>query len=422
MAEAKKIQKTPQKTPAKKAPPKKKLVPIFSWKGVDKKGNKLKGELEAENVNEARAILKKQGIEPKSVGKKLVIPGMGAKITPMDIAIFARQLATMMKAGVPLIQSFDIVAEGLENKAMADLVRTIRNDVSGGGTLASALAQHPKYFDELFCNLIESGEQSGALETMLDRVATYKEKSEALKAKIKKAMSYPIAVCAVAVIVTGVLMVKVVPQFADIFAGFGAELPAFTQMVVDMSNWVQSYWFLMLIGGVGIYTAHKEAATRSKKYRDNIDSFLLKAPVVGGIVNASVYARFSRTLATTFAAGVPLVDALTSVAGAAGNEVYSRAIKKIRDEVTTGIPLNISMRGANVFPSMLIQMVAIGEESGALDAMLEKCANFYEDEVDNAVDGLTALMEPLIMSVLGVLVGGLMVAMYMPIFQLGNAV
>ncbi len=414
--------KTNQKTQPKKKAPAKKLSPIFIWKGLDKKGNKLSGELESENLAAAKATLKKQGIEIKKIGKKLVIPGMGPKISPMDIAIFARQLATMMKAGVPLIQSFDIVAEGLENKAMADLVRTIRNDVSGGGTLAGALTQHPKYFDELFCNLIESGEQSGALETMLDRVATYKEKSEALKAKIKKAMSYPIAVCAVAVIVTGILMVKVVPQFAEIFQGFGAELPAFTQLVVNMSNWIQKFWFLVLIAGVGVYTAHKETAQRSKKYRDNIDAFLLKAPVVGTIVNASVYARFSRTLSTTFAAGVPLVDALNSVAGAAGNEVYARAIRKVRDEVTTGIPLNVSMRGANVFPSMLIQMVAIGEESGALDAMLEKCANFYEEEVDNAVDGLTALMEPLIMSVLGVLVGGLMVAMYMPIFQLGNAV
>lgn len=418
MAQAKTTQKT---QPKKKAPPKK-LSPIFSWKGFDKKGNKLKGELEAPTIADAKATLKRQGIDIKSISKKLVIPGTGPKIKPMDIAIFARQLATMMKAGVPLIQSFDIVAEGLENKAMADLVRTIRNDVAGGGNLAGALSQHPKYFDELFCNLIDSGEQSGALETMLDRVATYKEKSEALKAKIKKAMSYPISVVCVAVIVTGILMVKVVPQFADIFAGFGAELPAFTQLVVNMSNWVQAYWFVMLIAIVGIVTAHKEASVRSKKYRDTVDALLLKAPVVGGIVNASVYARFSRTLATTFAAGVPLVDALTSVAGAAGNEVYSRAIKKIRDEVTTGIPLNVSMRGANVFPSMLIQMVAIGEESGALDAMLEKCANFYEEEVDNAVDGLTALMEPLIMSVLGVLVGGLMIAMYMPIFQLGNAV
>lgn len=410
------------KKAVKKKPPKQKKIPIFSWKGVDKKGNKLKGELEAPDLNTAKSMLKKQGIDAKSVSKKIVLPIGGAKIKPMDIAIFARQLATMMKAGVPLIQSFDIVADGLENKAMADLIRTVRNDVAGGGNLAGALSQHPKYFDELFCNLIDSGEQSGALETMLDRVATYKEKSEALKAKIKKAMSYPIAVCAVAVIVTGLLMVKVVPQFADIFAGFGAELPAFTQLVVDMSDWVQAYWFVVLIIGVGIYTAHKETAQRSKKYRDTIDAILLKAPVVGVIVNASVYARFSRTLATTFAAGVPLVDALNSVAGAAGNEIYARAIRKIRDEVTTGIPLNVSMRGAGVFPSMLIQMVSIGEESGALDAMLEKCATFYEAEVDNAVDGLTSLMEPLIMSVLGVLVGGLMVAMYMPIFQLGNAI
>jgi type IV pilus assembly protein PilC len=407
---------------AKKTPKKPKKIPIFSWKGVDKKGNKLSGEIEAENANAAKAMLKKQGIEPKSVGKKLELNLGGSGIKPMDIAIFARQLATMMKAGVPLIQSFDIVAEGLDNKAMANLIREIRNDVAGGNNLSGSLSKHPKYFDELFCNLIDSGEQSGSLETMLDRVATYKEKSEALKAKIKKAMTYPIAVVAVAVIVTGILMVKVVPQFADIFQGFGAELPAFTQIVVNMSDWVQAYWFVVIIVVMGLITLHKEAAVRSKKYRDYIDAILLKAPIVGMIVNTSVYARFSRTLATTFAAGVPLVDALNSVSGAAGNEVYARAIRKVRDEVTTGTPLNVAMRGTNMFPSMLLQMVAIGEESGALDAMLEKCANFYEEEVDNAVDGLTALMEPLIMSVLGVLVGGLMVAMYLPIFQLGSAV
>lgn len=411
-----------KKTVARKpAEPKKKKIPLFAWKGVDKKGNKLKGEIEAPNAAEAKKMLQKQGIEPKSVSKVINF-SLGGGIKPMDIAIFARQLATMMKAGVPLIQSFDIVAEGLENKAMADLIRTIRNDVAGGGNLSGALGRHPKYFDELFCNLIDSGEQSGALETMLDRVATYKEKSEALKAKIKKAMSYPIAVVGVAVIVTALLMVKVVPQFASIFQSFGAELPAFTQFVINISNWVQAYWFMVLIGGAAVFTAHKEANHRSKKYHDTIDAILLKAPVIGVILNTSVYARFSRTLATTFAAGVPLVDALNSVAGAAGNEIYASAIRKIRDEVTTGTPLNVALRGVGLFPTMLIQMVAIGEESGALDAMLEKCASFYEEEVDNAVDNLTSLMEPLIMSVLGVLVGGLMVAMYLPIFQLGSAV
>ena len=405
---------------AKKASKKAEPV-VFLWKGVDKKGNKMKGEMEALNKNVVIATLKKQGVTAKSVNKELVIPGLGGGIKPMDIAIFTRQLATMMKSGVPLIQSFDIVAEGSENKDMAKLIRDVRNDVAGGGNLAGALSKHPKYFDELFCNLVDSGEQSGALETMLDRVATYKEKSEALKSKIKKAMTYPIAVLAVAMVVTGLLMVKVVPQFADIFEGFGAELPAFTQMVVNMSDWFQANWFIALIILVGLFTLHKEAAARSKKYRDTIDAVMLKAPIVGNLVNQSVYARFSRTLSTTFAAGVPLVDALDSVAGAAGNEIYRVAITKIRDEVTGGTQLNHALKASGLFPSMLIQMVAIGEESGQLDAMLEKVANHYETEVDNAVDGLTALMEPLIMSVLGVLVGGLMVAMYMPIFQMGNA-
>lgn len=410
---------TRTKTAAKKQ--KKQVQPsVFQWKGVDRKGNKMKGEMEALSKAIVISNLKNQGITAKRVDKALSL-SFGSGIKPMDIAIFTRQLATMMKSGVPLIQSFDIVAEGLENKAMAKLVRDIRNEVAGGGNLAGSLAKHPKYFDELFCNLVESGEQSGALETMLDRVATYKEKSEALKSKIKKAMTYPIAVVAIAFIVTGLLMVKVVPQFADIFAGFGAELPAFTQMVVHMSDWFQANWFFAVIGIVGVITLHKEASVRSKKYHDTVDALLLKAPVVGNIVNQSVYARFSRTLATTFSAGVPLVDALDSVAGAAGNEVYRIAIHKIRDEVTSGTQLNYALKASGVFPSMLIQMVAIGEESGQLDTMLEKVANHYEAEVDNAVDGLTALMEPIIMSVLGVLVGGLMVAMYLPIFQLGNA-
>ena len=395
---------------------------VFTWKGQDKKGNKLSGKVEAKSAADVKAQLKKQGIAAKSVSKEINLAFLGPKITPMDVAIFARQLATMMKAGVPLIQSFDIVSDGLDNAAMADLVRKIRNDVSGGGNLAQALRAHPKYFDELFCNLVDSGEQSGSLETMLDRVATYKEKSEALKAKIKKAMTYPVMVVVVAVVVTCILLVKVVPQFAETFSSFGSELPSFTLFVLHLSEVVQKWWFVFLIGGVVIFTSHKEAMVRSKKYSDGIDALMLKVPVFGKIVNGSVYARFSRTLATTFAAGVPLVDALDSVAGAAGNVVYARAIQKVREEVTTGIPLNNSMKATGLFPGMMVQMVAIGEESGSLDAMLGKCADFYEAEVDNLVDGLTAMMEPLIMSVLGILIGGLMVAMYLPIFQLGNAV
>ena len=406
---------------SKKAPAE---LATFVYKGVDGKGYKVSGELEAATRALALVHLQKQGIRPKSVGKKLKIPllGDGGSIKPMDIAIFARQLATMMKAGVPLIQSFDIVAEGLDNKAMAKLVRAVRNDVSAGGSLAEALEQHPRYFDDLFCNLVSSGEQSGSLETMLDRVATYKEKSEALKSKIKKAMTYPLGVVAVAMVVTGLLMVKVIPEFAEIFSSFGAELPAFTLFVIGISEWVQANWYIVVAIIIGVFVAHKEASVRSKKYRDNLDAVLLKTPIVGNIVNQSVYARFGRTLSTTFAAGVPLVDALDSVSGAVGNEVYARAIRTIRDEVTTGTPLNTAMRASKIFPSMMLQMVAIGEESGALDGMLDKVATHYEAEVDNAVDGLTALMEPLIMSVLGVLVGGLMIAMYMPIFQLGQVV
>ena len=409
------------KSKRKAAKPKK--IPTFIYKGVDRKGNKVSGEIDMGTSALAKASLKKQGINAKSVSRKLELSiGGGGKIKPMDVAIFVRQLATMLKAGVPLIQSFDIVAEGLENQSMKKLVKELKVDVAGGGGFATALSKHPQYFDELFCNLVESGEQSGALETMLERVATYKEKTEALKKKIKKAMNYPIGVVCVAVIVTCILLIKVVPTFAEMFEGFGSELPAFTQFVVALSEWVQAYWWVVLISLVGAFTAHKEAMIRSQNYRDTIDAMALKAPVVAHIVHSSVYARFSRTLATTFAAGVPLVDALESVAGAAGNVVYKRAIMKVREEVMSGLPLNTSMASKKMFPSMMLQMIAIGEESGALDEMLEKVATFYEDEVDNAVDGLTALMEPLIMSVLGVLVGGLMIAMYLPIFAMGSAV
>lgn len=408
-----------------KAPVKTKKVTakkrIYIYKGTDIKGGKVSGEIEIATPALAKAHLQKQGIKVKSVSRKLELSFGSPSIKPMDIAIFTRQLATMMKAGVPLVQSFEIVADGLENKAMATLVRQLRDDVAGGGSLADALTKHPKYFDELFCNLVHSGEQSGALETMLDRVAIYKEKSEALKSKIKKAMSYPIAVVAVAFVVTALLMVKVVPQFAEVFSGFGAELPAFTQFVMNISEWFQANWYIMIAVIVIAVFAHKQASQSSKKYNDSVDAILLKAPVVGNILKQSVFARFARTLSTTFSAGVPLVEALDSVAGAAGNEVYARAIRRVRTEVTSGTNLNIAMRAEKIFPSMMLQMTAIGEESGALDAMLDKVANFYEAEVDNAVDGLTSLMEPIIMSVLGVLVGGLMIAMYMPIFQMGNS-
>jgi type IV pilus assembly protein PilC len=396
---------------------------IFVWQGQDSKGRQTKGEISAISQSLAKAQLRQQGIKPKSVKKKAQpLFGGGKKITPSDLAIFTRQLATMMKAGVPLVQSFDIVAEALENPSMRKLVVDIKNEVASGTGLAAALEKHPKYFDDLFVSLIDSGEQSGTLETMLDRVATYKEKSEALKSKIKSALTYPIAVVVVALVVTGILLVKVVPQFAETFSSFGADLPAFTLFVLNISNLAQEWWFIFLLGVIALVFAFKEAMTRSKTFSDTVDRLVLKAPIFGDIIYNSVIARFSRTLATTFAAGVPLVDALESVRGAAGNAVYHKAIGQIRDDVMTGSPLYNSIKVTNLFPTMLLQMVSIGEESGALDDMLEKVANHYEAAVDDAVDSLSSLMEPMIMSILGVLVGGLMVAMYLPIFMLGSVV
>lgn len=394
----------------------------YTWKGIDKKGGKIQGETNGPSSAIVKALLIKQGISVKSITKKSKnLFGSGGKaITPADIAVFSRQMATMMKAGVPLVQAFDIVAEGLENPSLKKLILQIRDSVAAGGGFANSLKAHPKYFDDLFCNLVEAGEQSGALETMLDRIATYKEKTESLKAKIKKALTYPIAVVVVAIIVTGILLVKVVPQFAETFRGFGADLPAFTLFVLHLSELAQSYWFIALIGLAGSVFAFKFLAKKSSKFSYFIDRYTLKIPVTGQIIYLSIMARFARTLATTFAAGVPLIDALTSVAGATGNKIYTDAIIKVKEDVATGIQLNTALKARGIFPTLLIQMSAIGEESGALDAMLDKVAAYYEDAVDNMVDSLTALLEPMIMSVLGVLVGGLLVAMYLPIFSLGQ--
>ncbi len=396
----------------------------YVWHGKDSKGRVTKGELPGNSIALVKAQLRKQGINPTKVkkkGKDLFAPSK-PKIKPMDVAIFTRQLATMMKAGIPLVQSFEIVGGGLENISMREVVFTIRDDVASGNNFADSLRKHPRLFDDLFCNLVEAGEQSGALESMLESLATYKEKSEALKAKIKKAMNYPITVVAVAIIVTGILLVKVVPQFAETFSSFGAELPIFTQYVMRISDFAIAWWLYILVGlGIASF-AFKEAKVRSKSFAEFLERLSLKAPVFGDIVKSSALARFTRTLATTFASGVPLVDALDSVAGATGNIVYKNASLRVRDNVTTGIQLTQAIKSTNLFPIMVIQMVSIGEESGALDSMLDKCATFYEAEVDNAVDGLTAMMEPLIMAVLGVLVGGLMIAMYMPIFQIGSVV
>jgi type IV pilus assembly protein PilC len=398
---------------------------IFTWSGTDKAGRASKGEIEAASQAMAKAQLRQQGIQPKSVRKKpkpLFGGGQGKAIKAADIAIFTRQLATMLKAGVPLVQSFEIVEDGLDKPRMRDLVRSIRNDVASGSGLAPSLAKHPRYFDDLFCSLIGSGEDSGTLEVMLDRVATYKEKTEQLKAKIRKAMTYPTAVIIVALIVCAILLIKVVPVFANTFQSFGSELPAFTQFVMNISDFVIDWWFVMLLAIIGIVFAFREAKVRSVKFSEWLDQFALRVPVVGMIVHDAVIARFSRTLATTFAAGVPLVDALSSTAGAAGNSVYAKAIRRIRDDVTTGTTLYNSIKATGLFPNMLLQMVSIGEESGALDAMLDKVATHYEAAVDNAVDSLSSLMEPLIMSILGVLVGGLMIAMYLPIFMLGSVI
>ncbi|MDH1623638.1 type II secretion system F family protein [Pseudomonas chengduensis] len=396
---------------------------VFTWEGKNKSGAVVKGELSGQNPSLVKAQLRKQGINPTKVRKKGVsLFSAGKKIKPMDIALFTRQMATMMKAGVPLLQSFDIISEGFDNPNMRKLVDEVKQEVAAGNSFAASLRKKPQYFDELYCNLVESGEQAGALENLLDRIATYKEKTEALKAKIKKAMNYPIAVIVVAIIVSAILLIKVVPQFEEVFANFGAELPAFTLMVIGISQFLQEWWFIFLLGIFAAAFSFREAMKRSQKLRDSVDRGVLKLPIVGDILYKSAVARFARTLSTTFAAGVPLVDALDSVAGATGNVVFKNATNKIKADVSTGMQLNFSMRTTGTFPSMAVQMTAIGEESGALDEMLDKVASFYEAEVDNMVDGLTSLMEPIIMSVLGVLVGGLIIAMYLPIFQLGAVV
>jgi len=395
----------------------------FSWVATDKQGKKISGVLTASDINIARSILRKQRINITSIKKKSKpLFEAGSKIKPMDIATFTRQMATMMKAGVPLLQSFDIIAGGLENPRLKKLVEEIKEDVAAGNPFAESLKKRPQYFDDLYVNLVSAGEQSGSLEALLDRVATYKEKSEALKAKVKKAMSYPIAVLIVAFIVSAILLIKVVPQFEDVFAGFGAELPGFTQMVVNLSRSLQANFLTVAGCVVAFIFGFKFALKSSKALRDAMDKFLLKIPIVGDIMYKSAVARFARTLSTTFAAGVPLTEALDSVAGATGNVVFINATNKIKEDVSGGMQLNFSMRTTDIFPPLAVQMAAIGEESGALDEMLGKVATFYEDEVDLMVDNLTSLMEPFIMAVLGVLVGGLIIAMYLPIFTLGSAV
>lgn len=397
----------------------------FQWIGVSTRGKRLEGELTGSSVALVKAQLRKQGITPSKVKRKAKpLFGLASvqKITPKDIALVTRQIATMLMAGVPLIQSIEMIGTGSSNKSVSKLMESIADEVKAGQPLSQALRRHPRYFDDLYCDLVASGEQSGALDKIFDRVAIYKEKSEALKSKIKKAMFYPIAVLVIALIVTSILLIFVVPQFQDIFAGFGAELPAFTLFVIGISEFMQEYWWIILIIMFAFGWAFKEAHLKSLKLRDATDRAILKLPVIGMILNKAAVARYARTLSTTFAAGVPLVDALDSAAGASGNAVYRYAILEIKAEVSSGNQMNWAMRNSKIFPDMVIQMVAIGEESGSLDSMLGKVATIYEQEVDDAVDGLSSLLEPMIMAVLGVLVGGLIIAMYLPIFQLGSVI
>lgn len=393
---------------------------LYLYKGRSRDGKVVEGEMAAATAALAKAQLRKQGILPRTVRKKPKPLFGKKKIKPAHIATFTRQLATMTRAGVPLVQAFEIVAEGEENPTMKELIEQIHADVSSGTGFAASLRAHPRYFDDLFCSLIDAGEQSGTLETMLARVANYKEKTEALKRKIKKAMTYPSAVVAVAIVVTGVLLVKVVPVFAETYESFGGSLPAFTQLIMSISEFAQRWWLVIIGAAVAVGIAFTQARRRSPRFSALVDKVALKLPIVGNIFHDAVIARFSRTLSTTFAAGVPLIEALESVAGAAGNAVYSKAVFQVRDDVATGITLNTSMRNTGVFPVMLLQLTAIGEESGSLDEMLGRAADHYEEAVDNAVDNLTTLLEPMIMAVLGVLVGGLLIGMYLPIFNLGN--
>ncbi|EXJ14992.1 type II secretion system F family protein [Imhoffiella purpurea] len=397
---------------------------VFAWEGMDRRGTRVKGESRAPSINAVRADLRRQGVNPTKVKlkPKPLFGGGKKKITSADLAVFTRQLATMMTAGVPLVQAFDIVARGHENPSMQDLLLSIKLDIESGTGMAPAMAKYPIYFDDLVCNLVAAGEQAGVLDVLLDKIATYKEKTESIKGKVKKALFYPAAVIAVAIVVTVVILLFVIPQFKELFTSFGADLPAFTLMVIGLSDIVREWWWVILLGGGGVVYAIGYTFKRSRGFRQIVDRGVLKIPVIGGILNKAALARFARTLSTMFAAGVPLVEALQSVSGATGNIVYQDAVMKMREEVATGQSLQLAMRQREIFPHMVIQMTAIGEESGALDNMLAKVADFYEEQVDNAVDSLSSLLEPMIMVVIGGLVGSLVVAMYLPIFKLAAVV
>lgn len=398
---------------------------MFVWEGTDKQGKRVKGEMSGQSDALIKATLRRQGIKPLKVKKKpkpLFGAGGKKKITPKDITVFSRQLATMMSSGVPLVQAFEIVGRGHENAGMQELILSIKSDVEAGNNLTDALRKHPLYFNDLYCNLIQAGEHAGILEAILHKLATYMEKTEALKSKIKSALFYPAAVIVVAFIIVTILMIFVIPQFQDLFSGFGADLPALTQFLIDTSHWFVGNWYILFGAIIAVIFAFMEGKKRSKAFAHFLDRISLKIPVVGMILEKSAIARYARTLETMFAAGTPLVEAMNSVAGACGNIIYYDAVMRMRDEISTGTQLQSAMRDTGLFPNMVVQMVAIGEESGAIDTMLGKVADWYEQEVDDAVEALTSLLEPMIMAFLGVVIGGIVVGMYLPIFKMGAVV
>ena len=409
---------------AKKPAPRENPLSEFVWIATDRRGKTIRGEMAAKSANFVKAELRKQGMNPGTIKPKSkpLFGATGKTVTPAEITFFSRQMATMMASGVPMVQSLEILMQGQKNPKFAQLLKSLRDDVAGGSAFSEALKAHPMQFNDLYRNLIKAGEGAGVLDTVLDTLATYLERIEALKGKIKKAMFYPAGVMAVGLIVSLILLMYVIPQFKDTFASFGAELPAFTQMYVNASEFVLANWWWMLVAAGGGGFAFVIAYRGSSNLQRTVDRLLLKVPVIGQILHMSAISRFARTLALTFKAGVPLVEALDTVAGATGSIIYDEAVAKVRDDVAVGYSLNLAMKQVNIFPPMVVQMVGIGEESGALDSMLFKVAEFYEQEVNNAVDALTSLMEPFIIVVLGVMVGGMVIAMYLPIFKLGMAV
>lgn len=396
----------------------------YQWEGRNKKNVLISGEMKAENVSILKSLLKEQNIQPLKVKevKENIFFKKRKKVSAKEITIFTRQLATMIKAGVPLVKSFDIVAEGIENESLKDIVIDIKNEIASGTPFSTALRKHPKYFDDLFCNLVKAGEQSGSLEEMFESISIYKEKTEKIKAKIKKALAYPTIVLIASFAITILLLVKVVPQFQNMFENFGGKLPAFTQLVVNLSNFVQSYWFLMIIITFFISYIFIYFKTNSTRFNQKLDLILLKSPIFGKIIKNASIARYTRTLATTFKAGVNLVDGIEYAAGASGNYKYYLGAMKIKEDVTTGQQLNFAMQNSKLFPPMVNQMTAIGEESGSLEDMLFKAATLFEDEVDNSIDSLTSIIEPMIMVILGIIIGGLLIAMYLPIFSMGSVI